>query len=129
MIVDITNEIMTKLINDIPTATVVAPYQQVDEFPRIVLEERSNNTHTETIDSSGEKHNELMFEITIYTVGNNKQSLAKTLRSEIDDIMSDFYSMDRIYSNPVDNFLDRDIYRYILRYTCVVDNNKQIYRR
>lgn len=129
MIIDITNEILTKLKTDLVGIEVVTSNQDTEQFPRVVFTENLNSTHIESIDSSGETKNEIVFDINIYTVGDRKMSDAKSIRNQVDSIMSDFYNMNRVYSNNVPNYFDQSIYRYVLRYNCVVDSNEVVYRR
>ena len=68
MIVDIRNEVFTKLKTDITTATVLSEHQSTTpKFPCIIFEEVDNTTVYDTVDTSGEKHNQLSFEINIYS--------------------------------------------------------------
>jgi hypothetical protein len=130
LIVDITNEILKTIKTDIPTATVLTSYPSVPpKFPCIIFEESSIDTFTESIDSSGEKHNELSFEINIFSDAQDRVSQVKTIRNLVDNIMGDLYRMTRITSQPVPNYLNASIYRYNLRYNCVVDSTKKIFRR
>jgi len=128
--IDITNKILTKIKADIPTATVTTSFQSKPKsFPKIVVTENGNTTHSDTVDSSGEKHSELGFEINIFTKGNKKMSDAKVLRNQVDDIMSALYGMGRNFADEIPNYADTNIYRYVLRYDCLVDNSGTIYRR
>lgn len=130
MIIDIGNEVFTKLKNDISGATVLGDYPATEpNFPCIIFSELSNNTVVDSVDSSGENHNEVGFEVNIFSNAHNKKTIVKGLRKEVDDIMSGYYNMNRDFSDPTPNFSDTDIYRYTLRYSCVVDENKVIFRR
>lgn len=130
MIIEIGNEVFTKIKNDIPNALVLGDYPSTKpEFPCIIFSELTNIAVTSTVDSSGEKHNNLSFEINIFTNGYNRKTLSKTLRKQVDDIMSDYYNMNRDSSETTPNYSDEDVYRHTLRYSCVVDENKVIFRR
>lgn len=129
MIIDIENIIMTKLKTELSDIEVVSGEQYTEVFPRVVLSESTNVTHVETVDSSGEKMNEVSLDINIYTIGDTKKSISKSIRKRIDDIMSGEYNMDRTFSNPTPNYFDKSIYRYTLRYSTVVDGNYTLYRR
>ena len=128
--IDITNEILTKLKGGVTSATVVASNQSnVTSFPRIVIVESSNVIDLDYLDSSGEYISTIAFDINIYTKGNTRMSKAKKLKIEVDDIMSGFYGLNRLFSGEVPNYLDTDIYRYTLKYNGNVTKNKLIYRR
>jgi hypothetical protein len=130
MIIDVANEIYTKLKTDIADANVFFSYPtEQPEFPCIVFEELRNATDLESVDSAGEQINEIIMEINIFTTGETKRTLANSLRSQVDLIMSDYYNCNRGYSESTVNYLDDSIYRYTLRYDFKIDKNKKIYRR
>ncbi len=97
-------------------------------FPCVTFSEKINTTNEATIDTSGEYANDLMFEINIFS--NSETPIAETnaIREVIDNIMSGTYRMKRTFSDQVENYKDTSIYRYILRYQCIVTKNKKIYR-
>lgn len=128
--IDIGNEVLTKLKTDIADVRFLSPYQTTSKkFPCATFEEKINTTHQDTVDTSGEFASNAMFEINIYTTGQGKETSAKKIRDKVDNIMSGFYRMSRITSEPAPNYADENIYRYFLQYECVVTKNKQIYRR
>lgn len=130
MIIDISNEIFTNLKNTITTASVGLSYDdENDTFPCITFEENTNTTNEDSVDTSGETANDLAFEINIFTNGTDSRSTSKALRSQIDGIMSGQYRMSRDFASPTPNYLDENIYKYTMRYSCVVDKNKKISRR
>jgi len=130
MIVNIVNEMFTKLDTDLTSVTVVTDYdEEVESFPRVVFYELTNNVNPDTRDSAGERHNQQSFQVEIYTVGKRKRTDAMKIRGEVDEILSGFYNCDRDFSEQLPNFMDRNIYRYVMRYSCIVDANKVIYRR
>lgn len=129
MIVNITNEVFTKLKNEIKNATVLTSYNLKNpQFPCITFVETSNTKDDNTIDSSGETVNILAFEVNIFTTGNMKLSRAIEIRQAVDNILSDYYKMSRDFASETPNYLDDTIYRYTMRYSCLVDKNKTIYR-
>lgn len=129
MIVDIYNEVFTKIKTEISTANVLPEYPTTTvSFPCIIVEEKLNNSLINTIDTGGENHNVLSFEINIFSDAENKRSVCRELRIMVDSIMSDLYGMNRTGSNPVPNYSDLNIFRYMLTYECTVDKNKTIYR-
>lgn len=129
MIIDITNEVLTYVQTNYPTMNLLSTYPSTTPvFPCVVMEEMTNNQLKETVDSDGEHHSDVMIQVDIFTQGDRKISDAKAIRKQIDDIMSGYYKMGRTYSGITPNFLDTNIYRYTLRYSFIVSENKVIYR-
>jgi len=130
MIVDITNEIMDRLITVLTDVNVILPdLELVVDLPCVTFGELTNTTNISTVDSDGEKHNAQSFEINIYTNGSSKMSDSKVIRNQIDEIMSGECGMNRVFSDVIPNYSDRRIYRYIMRYDCIVGEDSKIYRR
>jgi len=130
LIVDITNEVLTNLKTTLEDVTVLTAYPSTTpKFPCVIVEEMSNNSYELSIDSAGQHHNEVSFEINIFSNARNKMTQVKSIRNLVDAIMADEYRMTRDFSGATPNFLDNDIYRYTMRYSCVLDNDKVIYRR
>lgn len=129
MIVDISNEVFTSLKTALTGIRVETSYPSTTPtFPCVVFEELSNNTDPETIDTSGEKYNDLVFQIDIFSESETKNSEIKSIRDSIDNVMSDLYRMTRGYSGRTPNYLDEAIYRYTLRYNARVNSDKKIFR-
>ena len=129
MIIDIENELYNVIKTELNDVNVEKEKKKKSvSFPCITITEISNNIDENTVDTSGETHNVQAFEINIFTSGNLKVSIAKTLRKRVDNIMSDTYKMSRDFSSQTPNYVDEDIYRYTLRYSCIVSKNKKIYR-
>lgn len=130
MIIDITNEVYTNIKNQLTPVTVLSTYPSTPpSFPCIIIEEMSNISIGSTIDTAGEHYNEVTLEVNIFSDSQYKVSEVKDLRNRIDSILSDQYKMGRDYSGTIPNFLDSNIYRYVLRYSFIIDENKRIYRR
>lgn len=130
MIIDISNEVLTEIKTALTNVDVYLEFpMKKPSFPCVTFKDNGNTTHIDSVDSSGETHNELSFEINIFSNGKNKVTQAKAIRNTIDGIMADKYNMTRDFSDQVPNFADESIFRYILRYSCVVDKDKRIYRR
>lgn len=128
--IDLTNEILTNLKNKLINVDVKSPYDNSKTtFPTVTIKEISNTTDFETVDSNGETHSLISFEINIFDIGNNKESSCKKIRNSIDLIMTQDYKMNRDFSAQVENYADTNVFRWILRYSCVVNKNKVIYRR
>lgn len=129
MMIDITNEILTKLKSELDGVSVLSTYQSTtNNFPTVTIEEVDNSVYTPSKDSAGYQHSNLAFMIEIYTNGSRRMSDAKLLRSKIDNIMSKDYGMARGRPIVIPNYLDSSVYRYRLTYTGLIDKNKKIYR-
>jgi len=130
LIIDITNEVYTKLKSTVTSATILTEYpESTPVFPCVVFSELLNNTYEETIDTGGQNHGDVSFEVQIFSNSDTKITQVKSIRNSIDSVMADTYGMSRTYSNAVPNYMDTNIYRYVLRYTCIVDANRKIYGR
>ena len=130
MIVDITNEVLTRLKNDLDNVSILPSYpEKTPKFPVVVVRDMQNVSVIRTKDTSGFNHSDVSIEFQIFTKGSKKMSDAKVIRNDIDKILSDEYGMNRVYSDEVPNYTDRDVYRYVLRYNGIIDENKLIYGR
>lgn len=129
MIVDIFSEVYTILKKEIPN---IFPYypSSTPKFPCVTITESSNITNTNTIDSSGEKHNDITFEVNIFSDSlDTKHGEVRVIREKVDSIMSGKYKMIRGFSGQTPNMSDMNIYRYTLKYSFTINENKVIYRR
>ena len=130
MIIDITNEVYTNLKTALVGITVLPTYpESVPIFPCVTFEELTNTTNVNTIDTNGEEYSDVSFEINIFTNSTSKVTDAKAIRGQVDAIMSGQYRMTRGFGGQTPNFLDTNVYKYTLRYSCTLDKNKTIYRR
>lgn len=130
MIVDVTNEVYTNLKTSLTGITVLQTFPSTSPtFPCIIIEEISNDINIDTIDTSGDNHCDVSIEINIFSDAENKITEVKTIRGQVDAIMSGQYRMTRGFTGTTPNFLDDNIYRYTIRYSFTIDANKQIYRR
>lgn len=130
MIVDITNEVLSKLKNELTNVTVLPSYpDKPPKFPVVIVRDMQNISVGATKDTAGFNHSDVSIEFQIFTKGSKKMSDAKVIRNDIDKILSDEYGMNRVYSDEVPNYTDRDVYRYVLRYNGIIDENKLIYGR
>ena len=129
MIVDITNEVVTKLKTILTTATVLNEYPSTTPtFPCVVVSELSNNAYLTTRDTSGFNHSDISLEINIFTTGSKRMSDAKKIRDAIDGQLSDGYGLIRDFTGQTPN-MDTNIFRYTMRYSGVVDSNRMIHGR
>lgn len=130
MIIDVTNEVYTKLKTELTNVSVLPTNENVTaSFPCVTLEEISNNIDVDSIDTSGDKYSVVALELNIFSIAENKIIETKTIRNQIDAILSDEYRMTRDYSSTTPNYLNEEIYRYTMRYSFLVDANRKIHRR
>jgi len=128
-VVDITNEVLDGLQTTLGTTPILTAFPSTTPvFPCVIFSEVLNSTDVGTVDTSGETHSNVAFEIEIFSNGNDRMTVAKGIRNTIDGVMTGTYRMTRDTSEPIPNFLDTTIYRYILRYSFKIDTNKKIYR-
>jgi len=135
--IDIENAVYTLIANDLESRFTGIKITSSDariptQFPCVSFLEADNSTYVNTMDSGGEEHCEVMFEVNIYTqnknvTSNGAKGEAKNILKAVDDIMmlKGFY---RVMKNPV-SMEDATIIRLIARYKGIVDKNKTIYRR
>jgi hypothetical protein len=129
LIIDITNEIFDTLESSLTGVTVLPSYPETTpSFPCVIVEEISNTSLSTTHDSAGDHHSEVSIEINIFTTGDTKTSDAKTIRNSVDSILSGTFNMSREESAPMPNYADSGIYRYVCRYSAIVDSNRTIFR-
>lgn len=130
MIVDIINQVLTKIKIAMPNVEVLSPLQKVSpRFPAIVVDEMENSANTMTRDSGGFKHSNIGIRIEIYTVGDTRLSESRRIRKDIDTILSDELGLTRGTVVNVPNYMDDNIYRAVVDYTGVIDNKQTIYGR
>ena len=77
--------------------------------------------------SGGNQHTQSIIEINVFTTGNTKKSDALEIADSIDDLLSGEYRLPRIMGEPIAN-LDKNIYRYITRYSFLIGNDYKVYR-
>lgn len=114
-----------------PLVVKLAP-QQLSKFPVIEVVEENNTFQDETLDKK-EKTSKLTYTIRIYTQ-DDKNKVSKVLIAEelvnlVNDIMENHFGMTRTACTRQPN-LDLNVYSFLLRYECVLDEDKLIiYRR
>lgn len=124
----ISNEVLTKLKTTITTASVGDGNQDITPtFPCITFKQTNNQLGIK--DSAGEYSSTLTFEINIFTTGQKKVSDCDKLIQSVDSIMSGVYGMNRDTSMRVENYGDINIYRHLIRYSCVITKSKEIFGR
>lgn len=130
MIIDVQNEMRSYIKGILPNVRVETGYpEDTPTFPIVIVTESENTADAETFDTSGEKFNVVDLSIEIFTKGPSKKTEAMGIRKDIDTLLSGTYRMLRTFSSEVPNYADRNIYRYSLRYSFKINENKVIYRR
>lgn len=136
--VDIYQQVFDKVKTDLlslseyePLIVKTAP-SATSKFPLVEIVESQNVLQYETLDKK-EQLDRLTYTINVYAQDNkNKVSkvvIAEELVAIIDDVMSDYFGMDRTNCQRIPN-LDTNVYRMLLTYNCSVDKDKLIiYRR
>ena len=99
-------------------------------FPAVFIEQTfSSEVDGRRDSSSGENANAIIWTANVYS---NSQSGAKqecrAILSIIDERMR-LYNMKRLTARPIDNAADPSIYRYVGRYTGLVDKQGNMYCR
>lgn len=117
------NSLKQKIESEISGAKVQKDFQSVaTTFPTITFYEIDNSELEHTLDYSQRKSN-LAFQIDIFTIGGNKETQAKSIAKTVNEVMENEYHMKRLFANPLSN-ADKDIYRYTMRYSCKIDENR-----
>lgn len=130
MIIDITNELLTDIKTVLNGIKVLSAYPKTTPtFPCVIIEEMQNEDYQITRDSSGQTHCQIGFEINIFSNSERAMTEVKSIRSLIDGVAVGEYGLVRTFARQVPNYLDENIYRYLLRYNGVINENKTIYRR
>ena len=129
MIIDIFSEVFTNIKQTLSDINVISSYPKtIPVFPCVVVDDKGNTTNIRSVDSSGETHNDGVFEIQIFSNTSNASTEIRSIRNRVDAIMSDEYGMNRTLSDYIPNYADLDVSRYILRYSFTIDKTKQIFR-
>lgn len=129
MIVDITSEIITDLMTEMPTMNIRNAFpNDVPKFPLVVVQEISNTADTISKDTSGFHYSSVSIQIDIFTNSDYRETEAKTIRDTIDGVLSDEYGLERDFSGNTPNE-DTNVYRYTMRFSGLVNNNRVIYGR
>ena len=114
------------LIQKYQGITVSDKYESViASLPYVSIEEKDNYTHQKTqTEKAIENHANILYEVNVYTNGNNAKALCKSISSDIDEAMQSIY-FTRTMTSQTPN-IDRNIYRVTMRYTGVVNSGKII---
>ena len=100
------------------------------KFPFVQIVEQDSYTYTETIDTAGSHHDQLLYEINVYSnKKSGRKAECKAIMSIVDSTMQGMGFI-RTSRSPitVPNF-DASIYRMVARYRTLIDADGQTYRR
>lgn len=130
MIKDITNEVITAIRTALTSSVKVLTENPstIPTFPCVTVNSTTVD-RDDTIDSAGVYHNNFDITFEVYTNTQSKVTDAKSIASTIDGVANGTFGMTRTFMDNVPNYADTNIYRYIIKYTCVIDKNDKIYRR
>ena len=126
--VDICNQIFnslkTKIEADFPSIKVQKEYQPIaSTFPTVTFYEIGNSAISHSLDYTERKSN-LAFQIDIFTTGGTKETIAKNIAKSVNTALETNWHMKRVFANPIQNTTDPDIYRYTMRFSCKIDEDK-----
>lgn len=110
---------------------VKCAYQsELKSFPTVIMREVENITDMINLDNSGEEYSiRYALELDIYDNSSNSQTIIAEIKQKIDDILNIELGMNRDFVNATPNYLDKNIYRYNMRYSCIVNKENVIFRR
>lgn len=131
--IDIENEmftdVATKLRADFDGIYVSGEYvKSPSSFPAASIVETSNVVYQNTMDTQGEVHDLITYEVNVYSnKATGKKTEAKTIMACIDELFLAKGFRRRVMST-IPNQQDSTIYRITARYSAIVDKEKTIYR-
>ena len=129
---DLTNEIYTQIKTAVlaiyPNAVVEKQYQATTtSFPYVTITDVDNPEIGSNLSNTGKQSNP-SWQIDIYANGSTGEITAKKIRDAVMAVMEDYFFCTRDSSRPITNVSDITIYRWMLRYSCNVDeDSKYIY--
>lgn len=130
--INIFNELFNELTNTlhsydnkIATSSVYVNIPQ--SYPTVSLEEIDSADYTLGSNCQVENYNMNEYEVNIYTKSPLAKSKADEILNVIDNLFHD-YGFIRESKNPIPTN-DETIYRIVVRYGCIVSQNKVIFRR
>lgn len=117
------NSVKQKIEESFPPAKVQKDFQPTTTtFPTITFYEIDNSELEHTLDYTQRRSN-LAFQIDIFTTGGDKEQQARKISSIVNEVMEGEFHMKRVFSNPLSN-VDKDIYRFTMRYSCKIDEER-----
>ena len=129
--IDIENQIINLITIELrkkyPKIEIINDYSNSPKkLPCVyVLEEDNENIENYSLNNRVEVSNKITYLIEVYTDGKNKKQLGKEIFIEINNILNKV-NFSRTLSNGIKN-ADKNIYRHVGRFTCVVDNKNILY--
>lgn len=126
---DLTNAIYTQIKAAVlplyPAAVVEKQYQATTTtFPYVTITDVDNIQVDRNLSGTGKQSNP-SWQIDIYATGSTGEIVAKKIRDAIIPVCEDSFFLTRDASKPVPNVADVTIYRWMLRYSCKVDEDHQ----
>jgi hypothetical protein len=126
---DLTNSIYTQIKTAVlalyPSAKVDKKYQSIaPSFPYVTVIDVDDPEISHDLSYTG-RQSQPSWQIDIYQNGSTGEIVAKKIRDVITPIMENHFHMRRITARPVTNVADTTIYRYMLRYDCMIDEDRQ----
>lgn len=126
---EIFTEIATKLRSEFEGIFVSGEYvKSPSSFPAVSIVEFSNVVYRNTMDTHGEVHDRLTYEVNVYSNrATGKKSEAKAIVKTIDSVFVGKGFTRRVMS-VIPNQQDSTIYRITARYSAIVSKEQTIYR-
>jgi hypothetical protein len=106
------------------------PSYEFDELPVIVLSQIDYRLVGETLNKN-EKRHELVIEVQIFSIdeeGKTKRTIGNSLADMVEDVIQNTYGLNLEMSNVLPN-LDENIYRIVLRFRGIIDDDSKIIYR
>lgn len=125
------DELARLVLAEVPEAYVSSEHViSPPRFPAVFIEQTFSSELDVAKDSSQEENaNAIIWTVNVYS---NSQTSAKQVCRRILEIIDQRlrrYNMKRLTARPIDNAADPSIYRYVGRYTGLVDKNGNMYWR
>lgn len=127
---DVLYDEMVDEITTVHEDIYVAPYnlRVPPTIPTVWFEEVTNTTYTMSSDSGDdENHIRVGYEFNIFTMGDNKKADAIAIAKTIDSAMKS-RGFRRGYSGVISFLEDETLYRYVVRYSGIVDKDLKVRR-
>mgnify|MGYP000987945672 CR=1 FL=1 len=128
--IDLTNHIYTLIkaavIALYPASNVQKQYQSTTTvFPTVTIADIDDPEIGHDLSYTG-RQSQPSWQIDIYTNGSTGEIAAKKIRDAIIPVLENQLHLRRIAAKPVTNVADTTIYRYMLRYDCMIDEDRQV---
>lgn len=128
---DLYDELARLVLAEAPDAYVSSEHViSPPKFPAVFIEQGFSSEVDATKDSSGEENaNAIIWTVNVYSNSQtNAKQECKRILQVIDRHMR-FRNFKRLTARPIDNAADPSIYRYVGRFTGLVDKNNNMYWR